>query len=382
MTEPALFNNFTMTDKPFDQKAKQRFTLFAFFAVVPFLLTGCTSSSTEDSSSSVAPPVMKAEVSDEPVPVTVRELRKLLKVNELAKFQKVGNDIVAAELYQSGVKDISALKNVPLRRLDLGFTEVTDISALAGMPLTYLNLEETKIDDLSSLKGMQLEELHLHSCPLTNLDLLDGMPLQRLNLSKIPVASIAACASMPLQTLWIPNTKVTDISPLAGKTMQSLDIEGTDVADLSPLADMKTLQRLNIVNTKVTDLTPLAGLPLVRISLTPGNITNGIEVLRDMPTLSAILTTTVGASTQSAAQFWSKYDAGVYKDEPEASVDEPKAKADESKDADAVEPAKADPAEKNEVSAEGESTEKSEAAADGKAASDSSKVDKSSDDSE
>lgn len=312
-------NDSTIAGDSLSTNTKGWLTLVATFAAVPFALAGCSSSDPEDSSATDSPPVMVAEASDEPDPLTIRELRKLLKVNELAKFQKVGNDIVAAELYQSGVKDISALKGVPLRRLDLGFTEVTNITALAGMPLTYLNLEETKIGDLSALEGMQLEELHLHSCPLTNLDLLDGMPLQRLNLSKAPITSIKACASMPLQTLWIPNTKVTDISPLKGKTLQSLDVEGTDVADLTPLAGMKTLQRLNIVDSKVTDVSPLAGLPLVRISLTPGNITKGIEVLRDIPSLSQILTTTVGASNQSAAEFWSKYDAGVYNAEPESS---------------------------------------------------------------
>lgn len=343
MTHPALQFSVVAVKRSMIRKAANGMPLIALLAAVPFLFGGCSSSDTEDSSRSEAPPVMKSEASDEPVPLTVRELRKMLKVNELAKFQKVGNDIVAAELYQSGVKDISALEGIPLRQLDLGFTEVTDISPLKGMPLTYLNLEETKVDDLSALKGMPLQELHLHSCPLTNLDLLNGMPLQRLNLSKVPVTSIAACANMPLETLWIPNTKVTDISALAGKTMQSLDIEGTEVADLSALAGMKTLQRLNIVGTKVTDLSPLAGLPLTRISLTPENITDGIEVLRDMPSLNNILTTTVGASTQSAAQFWSKYDAGVYKGEPEATDDDPTATPEEAtdvgeSDADAVEP--------------------------------------------
>ena len=312
------------------RKIANNMALILILATIPFCAVGCSSSETEALSEDEAPPVMKVEASDEPVPLTVRELRKMLKVNELAKFQKVGNDIVAAELYQSGVKDISPLSGIPLRQLDLGFTEVTDISPLKGMPLTYLNLEETKVDDLSALKGMPLEELHLHSCPLTSLELLDGMPLQRLNLSKVPVTSIAACANMPLETLWIPNTKVTDISALAGKTMQSLDIEGTNVADLSALAGMKTLQRLNIVGTKVTDLSPLAGLPLTRISLTPENITDGIEVLRNMPSLNNILTTTVGASTQSAAQFWSKYDAGVYKEEPKATDDQPAAGDDDS----------------------------------------------------
>ncbi|MEP3481988.1 MAG: hypothetical protein ABJZ55_22285 [Fuerstiella sp.] len=323
MTHPVFQDSVLTITRSVLRKITNEIPLFVMLVTIPLFVVGCSNSETETVSEDEAPPVMEAQTSDEPTPLTVRELRKLLKVNELAKFQKVGNDIVAAELYQSGVKDISPLSGIPLRQLDLGFTEVTDISALKGMPLTYLNLEETKVDDLSALKGMPLEELHLHSCPLTSLELLDGMPLQRLNLSKVPVTSIAACANMPLETLWIPNTKVTDLSALAGKTMQSLDIEGTDVADLSALAGMKTLQRLNIVGTKVTDLSALAGLPLTRISLTPENITEGIEVLRDMPSLNNILTTTVGASTQSAAQFWSKYDAGVYNEQPEPTADEP-----------------------------------------------------------
>jgi internalin A len=288
----------------------------AFMLFLTSLLLGCADDAGSQAESE-APPVMRAAPSDEPEFISASELRQKLRANEKAKFPRVGNDIVGAELFESGVKSIGALRGLPLRSIDLGMTEVTDISPLEGMPLERVILEDTTVDDISVLKGMQLEVLYLQNTKVADLSVLEGMPLRELNLMNVPVDDLTTIAKLPLQTLWIPGTQVTDISPLKGKSLVSLDIEDTKVPSIDALAGMTSLKRLNIANTPVTDVSPLKGLKLERITVTPGTVTSGMEVLRDMPSLGQILTTMAGESRQSAAEFWQKYDAGVWKETPD-----------------------------------------------------------------
>jgi len=314
--------------------------------VICLAIAGCADSDSEDTGSNSAPPVKTATASDEPQVLSARQLRRMLGANEKAKFERFGNDIVEAHLFQSGVKDISALEGLPLRTLDLGACDVTDLSVIKGMPLTTLILEDTPVADIGVVKGMELEGLQLQNTKITDLSMLKGMPIKELNLKSVAIDSLADVADLPLQTLWIPGTNVTDISPLKGKTMVSLDIEDTGVKTLDALADMKTLKRLNIKDTPITDVSPLKGLKLQRITLTPESITTGMEVLRDMPSLTQILTTMEGNPQQAATEFWQKYDAGVWAQKPTEDVKESdnKAKTDStepSADESAKAPAKA-----------------------------------------
>lgn len=281
--------------------------------VVLFLI-GCGTSETSGPSES-APPVLRADSSAEPPAITTRELRRKLRANDLAKFKRVGNNIVEAELFQAGVEDLSALQGLPLRFLDLGMNAVSDLSPLKGMPLKALILEDTQVADLTPLQGMQLEELQLQNTKVTDLSVLKGMPLKRLNLLALPIQDVTPFANMPLETLWLNETQVSDLSPLKGASLQSLDIQETQVQDLQPLAGMQTLKRLNISGTPVTDVSALRGLQLERITLTPENISKGMEVLREMPSLQQILTSMEGGSQQSAAEFWTKYESGLW-DQP------------------------------------------------------------------
>jgi internalin A len=113
---------------------------------------------------------------------------------------------------------------------------------------------------------------------------------------------------MPLKTLWVASTKITDLSPLVGKDLTSLDVEKTPVNDLSVLSGMSSLRRLNIAEAAVTDLTPLARVRLERLIFTPSRIENGLDVVRQMPTLQ-----TLGTNfdrQMPAAEFWKALDAG------------------------------------------------------------------------
>ena len=52
-------------------------------------------------------------------------------------------------------------------------------------------------------------------------------------------------------------------------------------------------------------------MPLERLSLTPKNITKGIEIVRGMKTIVQI--TAHGDSSMTPKDFWKKYDAGESK---------------------------------------------------------------------
>ena len=76
------------------------------------------------------------------------------------KTQKVKNNIrIYWDLSNSEVKDISALKGLPIWTLNLSNTKVDDISAVVGMPLIELLLDNTLVVDLSPLKDLPLRVL-------------------------------------------------------------------------------------------------------------------------------------------------------------------------------------------------------------------------------
>ncbi len=287
------------------------------------------------------------------------ELREKLGANAKAEFKQKDGRITAASLSDSGVKDLAPLKGLKLEILQITGLPIADLSALEGMPLEYLNaaitnvkdlsplkgmplkildlrhtrvedlsplqgmtsleqlfLEETRVKDLRPLKGLELQKLYLSKSPVRDLSPLAGMNLQELNLVGTEVASIEGLKNTGLGTLWLVKTQVKSLEPLRGKTMVSLDVSDTPVSDLSPLKDVPALQRLNIIDTKVKDLTPLAGLSLTRLLFTPQNITQGIDVVRNMTSLRELDTVFRDPKRMTPAEFWQQYDQGAFKPKP------------------------------------------------------------------
>src|SRR5262249_24455084 len=106
-------------------------------------------------------------------------------------------------------------------------------------------------------------------------------------------------------------TKVADLSPLRGMALTGLACYGTPVSDLSPLRGMK-LTYLLCRSTQVADLSPLEGMNLTEASLTPKNITKGMDMLRHMKGLKTIGVGREAKDTFPAEEFWTKYDAGEF----------------------------------------------------------------------
>ncbi len=233
------------------------------------------------------------------------------------------------------LRDLSPLKGMPLTSLELAGTPVGDLSPLKGMPLTHLSLDSCgEVTDLSPLKGMPLTDLNLHSCGgVTDLSPLKGMPLTYLNLHDGPrVTDLSPLKGMPLSFLQVSSDRLRDLSPLKGLPLTSLSFcHCSQVQDLSPLKDMKLTQlfiddtqvrdleplrgmplaRLYANSNEVTDLRPLQGMPLKTLILTPKNITQGLDVVRGMQSL-----TVIGVNYYEglpAGEFWARYDKGGFK---------------------------------------------------------------------
>ncbi|MCU0879788.1 MAG: SUMF1/EgtB/PvdO family nonheme iron enzyme [Pirellulaceae bacterium] len=209
------------------------------------------------------------------------------------------------------VSDLAPLKGMPLEELGLAETKVSDLSPLAGMKIKVLGAQLLPVTDLSPLAGMPLTGLDLyHTIGVTSLEPLRGMPLEGLNLQDVPVADLSPLAGLTtLRTLHLQGNKVSDLSPLAGLKLTDLLMFDEQITDLSPLKDLP-LQRLIIHSTGVSDLRPLEGMPLVEIRLKPKNITQGLDVLREIKTLQ-----TIGIDGNRAwppAEFWERYDRGEF----------------------------------------------------------------------
>lgn len=139
------------------------------------------------------------------------------------------------------------------------------------------------------MSGAQLGYLRIDGNPFTDLSPLKGMPLRQLS-----------CNSC---------TKLADVSPLAGMPLTYLDVGGTRVSDLSPLRGMK-LEELYCTSNNVSDLSPLEGLQLKGLTISPQQITRGMDVIRRMTSLSSIGID--GQKWYPPAEFWKRYDAGEF----------------------------------------------------------------------
>ncbi len=197
---------------------------------------------------------------------------------------------------------------------ELGFVtdNVTDISpvrALGGLKILYC--ANGKLSDLSPLQGMNLTVLHCGYTQVSDLSPLEGMKLGQLYCYSTPVSDLSPLKEMPLTVLNCEGTKTLDLSPLQGMKLAFLGCANTPISDLSPLRGMK-LTTLRCGGTQVTDLSPLQGVNLTQLLFTPKNITKGMDVIRQMKTLSAVGFDASEKHQFPPNEFWKRYDAGEF----------------------------------------------------------------------
>jgi serine/threonine protein kinase len=212
------------------------------------------------------------------------------------------------------VRDLEPLRGMPLASLSLGCPEVRTLEPLKGMKLTDLKLYACvqRGELLEPLQGMPLTTLVLNGCPLVRIEPLKGMKLTSLDLrSCIHLSNLEPLNDMPLTSLSIWDCRqVRDLEPLKGMPLTSLNvINCSQIRDLEPLKGMP-LKTLLIGGAGVTDLKPLQGMQLEDIGLTPKNITQGLDILRNMKSLKTI--GFGGPQVWPPAEFWRRYDAGEF----------------------------------------------------------------------
>jgi Leucine-rich repeat (LRR) protein len=250
----------------------------------------------------------------------VAELQAILRKANPAyqgqgKFHEENGEIVAAELPNCNLSDLSPLKGLSLFGMDISGNPVREIRHLKGMPLRNLFMENTLVEDLSPLKGAPIVELRLNGSPLQSLKGLEGMPVENLYMLGTKVTDVSALAGSKLRQLWLNETPVSNLAPLAGAPIVSLTLHRTKVSDLSFIRNLPVIQRLHIAETPVTDLTPLKGVPLTRLVFTPAKIEKGLEVARQLFGLREIGTRFDDQSRDLMPpdQFWSRFDNGEFR---------------------------------------------------------------------
>ena len=109
-------------------------------------------------------------------------------------------------------------------------------------------------------------------------------------------------------------TQIWPVRQLAG--LKALNCAGSapgkgKLVDLSALRGM-ALTALEINDTRVADLSPLEGLKLTTILFTPKAIAKGLDVIRQMKSLTNIGVGWGERDQFSPEEFWQKYDAGRF----------------------------------------------------------------------
>jgi serine/threonine protein kinase len=160
-----------------------------------------------------------------------------------------------------------------VQELTFSSDNVTDISPVCALPgLRNLNCSGALVTgsgalrDLSPLKGMNLKVLNIQATQVTDLMPLTGMTLSHLRCTYAKISDLSPLKGQPLTDLQIENTSVRDLSPLEGMPLSSLQIDGTHVSNLSPLRNMKLLV-LGLHGTLVTDLSPLTEISVRHLHL-------------------------------------------------------------------------------------------------------------------
>lgn len=130
---------------------------------------------------------------------------------------------------------------------------------------------------------------------------LSGVVVTNLAITRAKGCDFSALKGQPLRSLYLNATEIADLTPLKDLKVEFLDFDMSPVCDLLPLQNLSHLRSLSFVGTKVADLTPLKGMRLQEVWFDAERITNGIGVLRAMPTLKTI-------NNKPTADFWVDYD--------------------------------------------------------------------------
>jgi serine/threonine protein kinase len=158
--------------------------------------------------------------------------------------------------------------------------------------LFTVNLNRNKIDNIAALKDMPVKELQLMLTDVRDLSPLRNAPLQFLNLAGTPVADLEPLRGSPVRVLILAGCRqLTDLEPLADCRELETLILPPNPANLDALRNLPKLTRIAAPHRFGGAARDELGGRLARIAAPA----RGLKPLFD--------------ETQSAADFWREYDA-------------------------------------------------------------------------
>jgi serine/threonine protein kinase len=183
------------------------------------------------------------------------------------------------------IDDISFLRGMPVKSLNLDGLNVSNLRPLEGAPLRDLNLRKTAVTDLGPLRGMKLDELNLRETKVTDLSPIQDMPLEKLSLNYVKgLTDLGPLRGMHLKTLDIDRTGVTDIRALRGMPLSFLHMHSaiTTIADCGPISGMPLTDFSSPSNFRDSDLAFLKGMPIESLRMEVSMVTD-LRPLQGMP---------------------------------------------------------------------------------------------------
>lgn len=112
------------------------------------------------------------------------------------------------------IEEILALQYLPnLRRLDIERAGVKNIAALKDLPLEHLDLIDNPVESLEPLRNLPLKQLFLRGTKVTDLDPVKDMPkLVQLNVGGLAVKTFPKIGpDAALSTLDLQGTQITNL---------------------------------------------------------------------------------------------------------------------------------------------------------------------------
>ncbi len=233
-------------------------------------------------------------------------LRFLASKPSLRKSSSLGSGPLGREMTPSEVAVFLAARNGAASRVIVdaaqagqakvvianGF-EFRDLSTLKELDVTMLTLQGAKFVDWVTVIALPIEVLDISNCEVSVFppNPRGFLHMRVLNLSQTGIASLDFARWMPL--------------------LEALNISRTNVTDIAPLLACRALRQLDISNSKVVNVAPLKTSLVDTLTLSPALVDKASLATLRVSRLR-IIRSPDDPPDQSAAEFWRKYDSGIY----------------------------------------------------------------------
>ncbi len=216
-----------------------------------------------------------------------------------------GRKIGYLDLSQTGISDLSLLRDMPLTGLNLWRAKsIVDLSSLSQFSLTELTITGSGVTSFDDLRGMKLRRLYATSRELTDMSALSDLTELELvqlpdHLARVDVSQLTKLRNVVhnrtnLKHGYYPGEEFRKWMRLSNEQWKKWEstIRQTDAKDVRPdrltVRDMGGID-LDLRGTNITDLSPLAKMPLHRIIIDTQTDELDVSPLQNISTLKYVL---------------------------------------------------------------------------------------------